>query len=296
MPERPYLEQLENLRVDCASGCLAAWSALPLFAGFVLWRVTGWSVWVGLVFALAVLFAVVAGSGDSCRIVCDAQGISFRRFFRTRRIAWTDITKSERVWDEEDCSRWFRVESSDYSFYRFIDEPDAALLQASISQHLRQHGRPGMPLGRIALTLWTEIPDSIPAEMELDYQVGRDGDIGPSHFELRSDCLSQLITGRKKANDQPVKRRVNPIVINWSEVTGARWRSFDEQQWTSLVIRSGPKLEIEIPLSRKSRDSARFALGVIRRLRELERVGPLPFPPRLIKQSGTERQTTGGDD
>jgi hypothetical protein len=288
--DRPDLRSLDRAEGTHIVSGVFFWGCLP-FAAIGVWLLSpARSILILPTGIAAIALFSLLYRASHAKLMTDERGITYRRLAFRRFIPWTSVIRAETPRNEDDGTFSILVESAKQRISVFMESPEDCYLKASICQHLRRHGKQcSLELSKAALTLWTEIPESIPQEFDWNYAMGRDGGPPPCMYELRKTHISQTVTGRKRRGDIGAKRP-DPVRINWSEVTGAKWQSFVDTDLTSLIVRGIGRRHIEIPLSRKAKDSAIVTLGVIRRLREIDCVGPLAFPPRLLRQSGTSEE------
>lgn len=292
---RKHLQHLENVRVSSEVGCLIGLGCIPVVLIVVWVSIAGFSVMVIPAVALTAAIFYLLGVASIGHVQTNSNGIAYRKGLQRKYIAWQDVTLAETVRNADGLYN-IVVESEREKLDVFMESPEDAYLKASVWQHLRAYGKEsGIRLDKTADSLWWDISDSFPSEMEWNYKVGRKGS-PPSRFTLTPHHISKLVTGEKYANDKPVKRRPNPVVIRWCEVTNVWWYSWTETDYTALVITGAGKKKIELPLSRRSKVSGEFMLGVIRHLRTIDRMGPIAIPSRLIKQSGSAREDDKGGE
>lgn len=175
------LPSLESVEVSLPQRPILSVIALAIVAGFL--SLAGWAYWYACPHTpdldRAMLIGAVFGVAGCIYILyrlfwtdfswrTDAAGLMSRSLLRTRHTRWEDIQSAPR-----DTS----------------SKPELlalAPLKASIWQHLRKCGRPGIvSLPREALSFWDTIPDAVPEDIEWD---------NPNHVRRTRLCLIFITT------------------------------------------------------------------------------------------------------
>lgn len=180
LPDLPSLERVEaNLTSEALPiAGVALFAATGVTAAFVLLylRYRGYfgaqaviiQAAIG-VFALLAVWVVVKALGAICRWSSDPDGLTGRSVLRTIRIRWSDVSRatSRRTAYGETSHVLETGDGRRMTVTPYRSGFGLTAIQASIWQHLRRAGRAeSLELPESAVSLWDEIPDSVPSSIE----------------------------------------------------------------------------------------------------------------------------------
>ncbi|MCX8052849.1 MAG: hypothetical protein N3B12_03490 [Armatimonadetes bacterium] len=276
MVDQPDLPGLESVEEEITEGWPCC-CCLPVPIVIIGGVVQGYWIY-GLIFSvLLILLTLILSRLSDYRIKTDSWELTARWPFRTIRIPWAEVTHAKTITVESNTyERFIRVEAPGRKIEVPVAGLDMARLEASVWQHLRRYRKAdGVTLSDDALSFWLPIPDDIPSQM--DWEMPCELDWAPlARYSLRPRyILCEFV--------EPESYRKSRA-IEWLAVKSADWE-VDDKDCLTLSIESESE-SIYIPLDPDDPTSARFLLAVIRRLRSLEHIKPLPIPRKIRELMG----------
>jgi hypothetical protein len=244
-------------------------------------------LFIGPIGTITVLIQWLLGEN----IETNADGLSYYRPYRGKNIKWTEVIDA-RITTSKRGRSMLEISTNKRVLSLPINGDDHPRIIASIWQHLRRHGvAKNFTLPDIMLSMWAEIPDDIPEEMDF---TGKSQ--GKSNWRiinrLRHDTISQEIIGASSKELKGMYWSQNPKVMNWNEITDADFTFENNEDTLALYYGDTDEGEVSIACPENNdgtydTDNARFLLAVIRRARQaIDK--PIPIPEWLRDTCGIQ--------
>ncbi|MEN6371299.1 MAG: hypothetical protein ABFD64_04720 [Armatimonadota bacterium] len=260
----PELPSLEETRMN-----FGGWNplcCLPIIGSLIYLIVTRYYAFSLYLVACCILFFLYARL-SGIKVIVDKTGIEIESFSRKRFIAWQDVVDAYTTPEDSRYTKDIVVKSNTtiISFTAPV-ETHYELIEASIRQHLSRYGKAGgFILSDDSLSIWAEIPEDIPDEIDYIDNAPEDAG-GPRNYELRADYISQSSTAQA----------ANMILIHWNDVSDVRFGEEDDYGSRCVLIesRDGSEMYIRDLRSREGKyfdkENAQFLLAVIRNARKAD--------------------------
>lgn len=297
----------------------AAVASMPILPAAMMWHMLGnmrsTVIWGCVIVLLPVIWTLYRCLADTYYWKTDANGITQRSVFRKFSVRWDQVESVEILTGLLGSSA-YRINTPKGA----VMIPDVGGLSqftslvASIRQHLIANGKPDISsLPGSVLSLWYSIPDEAPMQAEWTSTKGVEwlplaflwsmlavfcivfsaeldtatitmaAVLGVVIVSVTVYTLKNMTVGKYCISGESitVHHKSKSITIPWAKVENASWKNNPNGGLAILIRQSDSKRHILVPYDRKSDDSGRLILSIIRALQSRGIYLTIPRPLRV---------------